>query len=181
MPKLELQLLGPFRAALNGQPITVQIAGKLRALLAYLAVESGRAHNRETLAGVLWSDQPAEKALHSLRQALSSLRKILAEESRPQPRLALDSETVQFNPAPGDWLDVEAFQRLIETALQPARRQSGRGRVNVRLLQQASALHWPSSASRHISSRWAFSSHGAISSSRASRSRARAYSPRRSW
>jgi predicted ATPase/DNA-binding SARP family transcriptional activator len=141
MPKLELQLLGPFRVALNGQPLTAQITGKLRALLAYLAVESGRAHHRETLAGVLWSDQPAEKALHNLRQALSSLRKILAEDSRPRPLLALDSETVQFNLAPGDWLDVEAFQRLIETALQPSSRQSARGRVNVRLLQQASALY----------------------------------------
>ncbi len=141
LPKLELQLLGPFRAALNGQPVTAQITGKLRALLTYLAVEASRPHHRETLAGLLWSDQPTEKALHSLRQALSSLRKVLADQDRSRPFLTLDSENVRFDLADGDWLDIHVFKESIQAALQIPQYPDGHGRVNVRLLQQAAGLY----------------------------------------
>ncbi len=42
MAHLALALLGPFRATLDGQPAEGLISDHLRALLAYLAVESGR-------------------------------------------------------------------------------------------------------------------------------------------
>ena len=53
MAHLSLTLLGPFQASLDGQPITAFRYDKVRALLAYLAVESDRPHRRETLAGLL--------------------------------------------------------------------------------------------------------------------------------
>ncbi len=141
MPRLELQLLGPFRAMLNGQPVTDQLTGKLRALLGYLAVEAGRPHHRESLAGLLWSDQPTPKALHNLRQALSSLRKILADDAFGQPVLLLDNETVCFDLTREDLLDVRAFRQALDTAFQYHLSQDGRGRVNIRLLRQAAALY----------------------------------------
>ena len=49
MSRLELSLLGPFRALLDGQPATGFRADKVRALLAYLAVEATREHSREVL------------------------------------------------------------------------------------------------------------------------------------
>ena len=55
--QLALSLLGGFRATLAGQPVTVRTK-KARALLALLAVEAGHFHPRETLAGLLWPDQP---------------------------------------------------------------------------------------------------------------------------
>lgn len=139
MPRLELQLLGPFRAALNGRPVTAQVIGKLRALLAYLAVESGRPHHRETLAGLLWSDQPTRKALHSLRQALSSLRKSLGDDD--PPLLVFENETVCFELAAGDWLDVHVFERLVAAACRAAPLPGKGQRVNARLLRQACALY----------------------------------------
>ena len=39
---LSILLLGPFQAAVDGQPVTNLASDKARALLAYLAVESGR-------------------------------------------------------------------------------------------------------------------------------------------
>ena len=50
---------------------------KARALLAYLAVEGGRAVSRERLADLLWPYQGSEQARHSLRNCLLELRKAL--------------------------------------------------------------------------------------------------------
>ncbi len=67
-------MLGRFEARWsNGEPIDF-ISKKAQALLAYLAVESGRAHTREQLATLLWSETGDERARHNLRQALSKIR-----------------------------------------------------------------------------------------------------------
>ena len=42
MVHLALYLLGPFQAALNGEPVQGLQSAHLRGLLAYLAVERGR-------------------------------------------------------------------------------------------------------------------------------------------
>lgn len=139
MPALTLHLLGPFAAALDGQPLAEAILGKPRALLAYLAAEA-RPHHRELLAALLWSDQPNERALHSLRQALSSLRKTLGEENAAA-LLLLCGDTVQLNLPAGCSLDVQHFQEKLEVAQRYYTRRAAGGRLNVRALQQAVALY----------------------------------------
>jgi TolB-like protein/Tfp pilus assembly protein PilF len=47
---------------------------KDRLLLAYLALSPGRAHPRERLAGLVWSDRAAAQARDSLKQSLASIR-----------------------------------------------------------------------------------------------------------
>ena len=47
MPRLTLSLLGPFQATLDGKPITDFESDRVRALLAYLAVEADRPHRRD--------------------------------------------------------------------------------------------------------------------------------------
>ena len=44
------------------EPVTAFASNKVRALLAYLAVEADRPHRREALAGLLWPEQPEAKA-----------------------------------------------------------------------------------------------------------------------
>ena len=61
MARLSLYLFGPFQATLDGQPLTAFDSDKVRALLAYLAVESDRTHRRESLTGMLWPERPEPK------------------------------------------------------------------------------------------------------------------------
>ena len=42
MESLHIQLLGAFHVRLDGEPVTVFVSDKARALLAYLAVEANR-------------------------------------------------------------------------------------------------------------------------------------------
>ena len=109
MAPLTLALLGPFKATLAGQPVAALTANRLRALLAYLAVEAGREHNREALAGLLWPERPDREALSALRYALSHLRQTIGDPQAQQPCLLVNRYTVQFNQASDHWLDVDDF------------------------------------------------------------------------
>ena len=74
MAQLSLFFLGPFAVELGGQAITRFASDKVRALLTYLAVESGQPHRRSALAGLLWPEYPERAARASLRNALANLR-----------------------------------------------------------------------------------------------------------
>ena len=58
MTLLSVRTLGPFQVLLDGEPVTGFDSDKVRALLAYLALEADRPHRREKLAGLLWPDYP---------------------------------------------------------------------------------------------------------------------------
>jgi DNA-binding SARP family transcriptional activator len=112
MPHLALSLLGTFRATLDGQPITGFESAKVRALLAFLAVESDRPHARETLAGLLWSQFPNTIALRNLRLALSNLRQAIGDHHAAPPFLLITRDTIQFNTQSDCWLDLTGLQDL---------------------------------------------------------------------
>jgi DNA-binding SARP family transcriptional activator len=97
MPRLSISLLGPFQVTLDGTPITDFATDKVRALLAYLAVEADRPHRREALTGLLWPDQPEAKARQNLRQALSHLRQALGDRDDATSFLLVTRETIQLN------------------------------------------------------------------------------------
>ena len=54
MAQLAIKLLGSFQVNLDGNSVTKFESNKVRALLAYLAVESGTAHSREKLTDLFW-------------------------------------------------------------------------------------------------------------------------------
>jgi DNA-binding SARP family transcriptional activator len=81
MARLSLQLFGPFQAELDGKPVSGFRSDKIRALLAYLAVEAHRPWSRAILANLLWPDFPEKTAQSNLRNALSNLRRVLEEHS----------------------------------------------------------------------------------------------------
>lgn len=137
MPLLQIYLLGKFQVMLAGQPITAFSTDKTRALLAYLVMEQSRAHLREELAGLLWSDQPEERAMHNLRQALSILRKALPDPPHAPPFLLITPETARFNPQSEHWLDVSAFTQELTAAIG----KPPSIRPNILRLQQALALY----------------------------------------
>jgi TolB-like protein len=73
--RIQLNVLGRFEIRSEGEPVDLR-AKKAQALLAYLAVENGRFHSRESLATLLWGGTGEERARHNVRQALSQIRRI---------------------------------------------------------------------------------------------------------
>ena len=105
---LRLNVLGPFDARWSdGAP--ADLAGKkTQALLGYLAVESGRPHSREQVAGLLWAETGDERARHNLRQALSKVRRACGPLiSSNGDGLALDLDLCS--------LDVQEFEALADS------------------------------------------------------------------
>ncbi|NPV75360.1 MAG: tetratricopeptide repeat protein [Anaerolineae bacterium] len=105
---LEIHLLGGMQIQINKTPVTGFISSKVPALLVYLAVNQ-RAHQRESLASLLWGEMPDADARNNLRQALSNLRKFFG------PYLKIANDTVQFNAEMLYALDVEQFGAAFES------------------------------------------------------------------
>jgi predicted ATPase/DNA-binding SARP family transcriptional activator len=90
----------------------------VRALLAYLAVEAGRAHSRDALVALIWPDQPDETARQNLRHVLYKLRQTLhdtTERADTPAFLVVTPQTVQLNPDADIWLDMAVFSSLMAT------------------------------------------------------------------
>jgi predicted ATPase/DNA-binding SARP family transcriptional activator len=119
MARLALCLLGPLHLTLDDQTVSGLAYDKVRALLAYLALEA-RPHRREALAELLWPEQQAAAARTSLRVALTSLRRALADQTALTPLLLISRETVQLNPASDYTLDVTTFSDLLRGTAQHA-------------------------------------------------------------
>src|SRR5262245_59549033 len=81
MAAFSLQLLGDPLLVGPAGPVTGRAAYRRRlALLSILAVARGRPVGRERIIGLLWPDNPAEAARHTLSEALYVLRKELADD-----------------------------------------------------------------------------------------------------
>ncbi|MCB4358595.1 BTAD domain-containing putative transcriptional regulator [Quatrionicoccus australiensis] len=78
---LTLRLFGGFSALRGQQPLPDFAYDKVRALLAYLAIEAERAHSRAHLADLFWPDADHDTARNNLRHALFNLRKVLGKDS----------------------------------------------------------------------------------------------------
>jgi DNA-binding SARP family transcriptional activator/predicted ATPase len=115
MPRLSMWFLGGHHVSLDQEPLRGLEYDKVRALLAYLAIEAGRPHRREALAGLLWPELPERRARRNLSQALFSLRNALAttEGTEPSsPYLTVNPQNIQFNRDSDHWLDVSSFLSL---------------------------------------------------------------------
>ncbi|MFM8321425.1 MAG: AfsR/SARP family transcriptional regulator [Chloroflexota bacterium] len=144
--EIRIDTLGGLQVWLNGRQAADFDTDKARALLVYLAIEKDRPQPRERLAGLLWSDQPAERALHSLRQALSSLRRVFAgcEPPAGEPLILAARDALQLNPAARLRVDLAEFEQRLQAAYRYYRRGSAAGRINARRLSQAVELaHGP--------------------------------------
>src|SRR2546426_454179 len=77
MSLLRLNVLGPPEVYHDGSRLTFALR-KAQALLLYLAVEGGL-HPRSKLAAFLWPDSDPHNARTSLRNAITLLRRLLAD------------------------------------------------------------------------------------------------------
>ena len=110
MGRLSLTLLGGLQARLGSGPVLRLRARQTSALLAYLALPSGRLHPRDKLASLLWGHLAQDEARNRLRQALFALRRILGPVDASC--LNVDGDALVLGPA-GVEVDVRLFEELV--------------------------------------------------------------------
>jgi predicted ATPase/DNA-binding SARP family transcriptional activator len=116
-------------------------SNNVRALLAYVAIESERPHNREKLAGLLWPNQPGVVARSNLRQTLANLRQAIGDEIAQPPFLNITRESIQFNIKANHWLDVTAFSTLLAASEKHLHRHADTCKRCAQWLHQAVELY----------------------------------------
>jgi DNA-binding SARP family transcriptional activator len=108
---LRVRLLGGLRLELDGRSLEMPPGRRLRALLAWLALNPGP-QPRARIAARFWPDVLDESARGSLRTALLELRRALGAEAARY--LQATPDTIGVGPAEGLWVDVCAFELAVE-------------------------------------------------------------------
>ncbi|MFC1996549.1 diguanylate cyclase domain-containing protein [Chloroflexota bacterium] len=113
-PRLRLSLLGSFRCLVEGKDVSAEFRTKKeRALLAYLAVESDRKHQRDALGELFWPGKPEGYARMNLRQALSGIRRAIQVEDGLE-FLMISDEFIRFNSSNDTEVDCMLFDRVYD-------------------------------------------------------------------
>ena len=141
MTRLSISLLGTVQITRDDQPLSDRVYAKVLALFAYLAVESDRPHQRASLAALLWPEHSEERARHSLRQALTTLRHAIDDQDALPPHIFTTRDTVAFNRESDYTLDVEQFMRLLDACERHDHQRLDRCPPCARRLEQALALY----------------------------------------
>lgn len=114
MAHLDIHLFGGFQVHLDGQPLTQFESDKVRALLAYLAVERDRPHRREALAALLWPAWAEGGARANLRRALCDLRHVIGDQDATPAFLSVCRQTAGWNADSDTWCDAVTFALLYQ-------------------------------------------------------------------
>src|SRR5205823_4717657 len=117
MGLLRLAVLGPPEVSHDGRRLTFALR-KAQALLLYLAVEGGL-HPRSKLAALLWPDSEPQDARKTLRNALTLLRRLLADRDPSAPAhsyLLREHELLGLDPQAPLALDLEVVQQAYHQA-----------------------------------------------------------------
>jgi DNA-binding SARP family transcriptional activator len=117
---LHISLFGTFQVTVRGRHAVPIESDKAQALLAYLALEGGQPHRRDSLAALFWPEANGQKARQSLRQSLYTLRRSFNSSMSPSPEAANSSlfetsrQHIRFSANGQHWLDVTAFTVLLD-------------------------------------------------------------------
>lgn len=109
MSDLQIHFLGTFQILQNGRSLTTFRTNKIRALLAYLAVEADHPHRRDSLAALFWPQMDNRNALTNLRLSLHRLHQTLGDDP---PVLHIDRHTVQWH-ASAARIDAAVFAQAL--------------------------------------------------------------------
>ena len=113
MAILNVRLFGRFRVWHGDQLLGGFDGAKVQELFCYLLLNRARPQPRESLAGLLWGDNPTAQARKYLRQTLWQLQTALEapDTEGGAPVLQAGADWVELKAAPHLWLDVAAFEQ----------------------------------------------------------------------
>ena len=103
-----MRLLGGFEVRTAKKAVHLP-SRSAQSLFAFLILNSGTAHRRERLAGLLWPEVTEENARVHLRHALWHIRKALQSVSSAS-YLQADDLTIAFNASSDYWLDAAVLR-----------------------------------------------------------------------
>jgi DNA-binding SARP family transcriptional activator len=113
-PRLEVQLFGQFRVALNGREIESWPSGRGRAIFKYLLTHRERPLARDVLMEAFWPEATAESARNSLNVAIYGLRQAL-RAADPVQVVMFQNGAYRLNPTLEISLDVDEFRRNVQS------------------------------------------------------------------
>jgi len=117
MTKLNVFLLGKFRAERDNKQLDGLEASKVKELLSYLLVNCGRPQPRESLAELLWTNQLPATSRKYLRHTLWKLKSALEGDcKRKNSFLQIETEWIQLNSSLDCWLDIVEFETVFNLA-----------------------------------------------------------------
>jgi DNA-binding SARP family transcriptional activator len=110
---LSVRLFGKPAIERAGQALEGLHANKAQVLFCYLLLHRNRAHSRDSLATLLWSESPTSTSKKYLRQAFWQLQLAFQSDisSGPGRLLITDGDSVRLDPGLSLWLDVDVFER----------------------------------------------------------------------
>ncbi|MFM1652237.1 AAA family ATPase [Brevibacillus sp. B_LB10_24] len=109
MAGCHFQLLGGLKVTFDNDECTMVIsAGKVRLLLAYLALTPDIPHSRKKIAFDFWPDSTEKQALSNLRKLLHDLRESLPQVNR---YLTITPASIQWNHGLPFYSDVSEFEQ----------------------------------------------------------------------
>jgi len=108
---MDVHLLGPIEASLDGRPIALG-PGKQRAVLAMLALECGRTVSADRLAEGLWGERAPPSAPKMIQLYVSHLRRLLGGDGA---EILTRGRGYELRMADGA-VDVLRFEQLLEKA-----------------------------------------------------------------
>ena len=112
-PIARIQVLGRFDLSLGGVRVPPLESARAESLLAFLLLNRHTAASRQHLAFLLWPDSTEAQARTNLRHLVHTLRSRLPDADR---YLEVTFRTVGWRADAPCWLDVSAFEQLLDTS-----------------------------------------------------------------
>jgi Transcriptional regulatory protein, C terminal len=79
-PRIDVRVLGPFEVSTGGRRIDIS-SGRLRVLLAVLAMSAGQSVSVERLADAMWGEDLPENVRRTIQTYVTRLRQTLGAEA----------------------------------------------------------------------------------------------------
>jgi DNA-binding SARP family transcriptional activator len=109
--ELKVRLFGKLCVQLNSDSLERKMPIKVQELLGYLLIHHQQPQPRESLAEVLWGDQPSGQARRYLSKALWQLQMALPQSNNCNDSvIKAEQDWIKINPQAVFWFDVVAFE-----------------------------------------------------------------------